>query len=130
VRDDHPALEELAERGMTVTTSRTLQRQGSAAVTARALDRLREQGLDRFWIHLDVDVVDPAHVAAVDSPTPGGPSLGELAELVAGRVEASEAVGMQVTVFDPDLDPSGEQAARLAEALVAGLAGAGRAAAG
>jgi hypothetical protein len=37
---------------------------------------------------------------------------------------------MQVTVFDPDLDPSGEQAARLAEALVAGLAGAGRAAAG
>jgi arginase len=63
-------------------------------------------------------------------PTPGGLSLGELAELVAGRVEPLEAVGMQVTVFDPDLDPSGEQAARLAEALVAGLAGAGRAAAG
>ncbi len=95
-------------------------------MSARALERLRERGLDRFCIHLDVDVVDPDEVAAVDSPAPGGLSLTELSALVAGLVDVPGAVGMQVTVFDPDLDPGGEQAARLADALVAGLAGAGR----
>ena len=53
---------------------------------------------------------------------PDGLSFDELAsvlrELVAG------AVGVQVTVFDPDLDADGSQARALTDCLVRGLAGA------
>ena len=122
-RDDDPALEELAEREMTVITSSALQQHGATVAAARALQRLNEQRLSRFWIHLDVDVVDPEHLWAVDSPAPGGVTLPELSELISGLVGASESVGMQVSVFDPDLDPDGDQAARLVDALVSGIIG-------
>lgn len=121
VRDDDPALEELAEREMTVITSSALQQQGATVAAARALQRLHERGLSPFWIHLDVDVIDPEYVSAVDSPAPGGLTLPELAHLISGLVDAPESVGMQVSVFDPDLDPDGEQAARLTDALVSGV---------
>jgi arginase len=120
-RADDPALQELAQLEMTVITSPAVRREGAATAAARALERLHERGLSRFWIHIDVDVVDPVHLAAVDSPSPDGLDLTELAELITGLVDAPASVGMQVTTFDPDLDPDGEQAARLADALVAGL---------
>ncbi|HWS50972.1 MAG TPA: arginase family protein [Microbacterium sp.] len=73
-----------------------------------------------FWLQIDVDVLDPAHMPAVDSPDPGGLAPQELVaflELVAPR-----AWGASVTVFDPDLDPDGSHAGLLTEILSEGLA--------
>ncbi len=39
-----------------------------AAARVRAVDG-RESG---YWIQVDVDVLDPVHMPAVDSPDPGG----------------------------------------------------------
>src|SRR5262249_15751796 len=64
--------------------------------------------LDGYWVHLDVDILDPSVMPAVDSPDPGGLSAAELTELLAAL--APRAVGAQVTVFDPDLDPDGSHA--------------------
>jgi arginase len=72
------------------------------------------------WIHLDVDILDPSVMPAVDSPDPGGLSAAELTELPAAL--APRAVGAQVTVFDPDLDADGSHARLLCGILVAGLA--------
>ena len=89
--------------------------------TARTiLDVADRAGLDGYWVHLDVDILDPGVMPAVDSPDPGGLSAAELTGLLAAL--APRAVGAQVTVFDPDLDPEGSHARLLTDILVTGLA--------
>jgi hypothetical protein len=60
---------------------------------------------------------------AVDSPTPGGLDWGEAEQLLHELVWADGAVGLEVTIFDPDLDPSCELADRLTELLVTAVGG-------
>ena len=52
---------------------------------------------------IDVDVLDPSVLPAVDSPDPGGLFPDELVALLQSL--APSAIGASVTVFDPDLDP-------------------------
>jgi arginase len=70
-----------------------------------------------FWIHLDVDVLDPAIMPAVDSPLPGGLDLDEAAALLIPLVQHPRALGMQITIYDPTSDPDGSGAPRLAALL-------------
>ncbi|WP_410571409.1 arginase family protein [Amycolatopsis sp. cmx-4-61] len=74
------------------------------------------EGLAGFWIHVDIDVLDPAYVSAVDSPDPGGLDPDTLVSVLRQLVSLPGAAGFELTVFDPDLDPDGRQAA-----LVAGI---------
>jgi arginase len=96
------------------------------AITVLDLDALRAGGVRRppvpYWLHVDADVIDSALLPAVDSPAPDGLSFDELAAVL--RELAAGAVGVQVTVFDPDLDTDGSQARALTDCLVRGLAGA------
>jgi arginase len=78
-----------------------------------------------FWVHLDVDVLDPSVMPAVDAPTPGGIAYPELEVLLRGLVTDPGCVGMEVTVFDPDFDAEGAYAADLVGTLVAALTNAG-----
>jgi arginase len=87
---------------------------------AKALDRV----LDRvagapggFWIHLDADVIDSTVMAAVDSPAPGGATTTDLGRLLAGVVNHPRAVGLDLTIYDPELDPDGRYARELVELL-------------
>jgi arginase len=70
-----------------------------------------------FWIHLDVDVLDPAVMPAVDSPVPGGLDLDEAAALLIPLVHHPRALGLQLTIYDPTQDPDGTGAPRLAGLL-------------
>jgi arginase len=78
-------------------------------------------GLDGFWIHLDIDVLDPAYVSAVDDPAPAGLDPDALVELLRGLMALPGAAGFELTVFDPDLDPDGRQAALVADVLEGAL---------
>jgi arginase len=73
--------------------------------------------VDGFWVHLDADVLDDAVMPAVDSPQPGGLEPTELIEALRVLLRSGLAVGMDVTIFDPDGDPTGE----IAEGLVSTL---------
>ena len=64
-------------------------------------------------------MLDPEHLPAVDSPAPGGLDPEGLTELLAALAPA--AIGAQVTVFDPDLDPDGRYAHLLTDVLATGL---------
>jgi len=75
-----------------------------------------------FWVHLDVDVLDPSVMPAVDAPDPGGIAYPELELLLRGLTGSPECLGMELTVFDPDFDPDGVYARDLTGTLVAGLA--------
>src|SRR5262249_57743440 len=46
----------------------------------------------------------------------------ELELLIAGLVATPHCLGVEITVFDPDYDPTGAYAAEIVETLVAGLA--------
>jgi arginase len=75
-----------------------------------------------YWVHLDVDVLDPSVMPAVDAPTTGGIAYPELENLLRGLVSEPECVGVEVTVFDPDFDVEGVYAQDLVNTLVAVLA--------
>jgi arginase len=75
-----------------------------------------------FWIHLDVDVLDESIMPAVDSPDPDGLGWDDLRDLLRTLVRSPLATGLEVTVFDPDLDHDGALAAALADLLVESLA--------
>jgi arginase len=117
--DDEELLEATALLGAVVPAAQ-IRRQGVEQAARTILDVAGRAGLDGYWVHLDVDILDPSVMAAVDSPDPGGLSAAELTELLAAL--APRAAGAQVTVFDPDLDPDGSQARLLTDILVTGLA--------
>ena len=93
---------------------------------ARSAQWAREQLADcaGYWVHVDVDVLDPAVMPAVDAPSPGGIAFPELELLLAGLVESPHCLGVEITVFDPDYDPDGQYAAEITSAVTAGLAAA------
>ena len=98
-------------------THATIRERGIADVAALALVRVTRPGTDGFWIHVDADVVDPSEVPAVDSPEPNGLFLDELAELLTPLVRHPDAIGLELTIYDPQLDPDRISAGRLASLL-------------
>ena len=94
-----------------------LRSEGMSEAARFALDQLALAPLDGIWVHLDVDVLDSAIMPAVDSPQPDGLSYEELGELLVALLAAPEVHGLQVTIFDPDLDPTGRHARELVELL-------------
>jgi arginase len=94
---------------------------GTAEAGRRAVERMEAGGVEGFWIHLDADVLDDNVMPAVDSRQPDGLSYVELVELLGVALSSDLAVGMQVTIFDPELDPTGQIAEGLASAVVEGF---------
>jgi arginase len=123
-RDDDAALQEATAELATVLPASQIQHQGVKQAARKILDVADRADLDGYWIHLDVDILDSSVMPAVDSPSPGGLGTVELTELLA--ILAPRAIGAQVTVFDPDLDPDGSHARLLTDILTTGLARLGR----
>ena len=123
-RDDDEYLAEASEVIAQVIPARWASENDAATVAELALATVDTGQLDGYWLHLDVDILDPAYMPAVDSPATGGLSPAELTALLAAL--APRATGAQVTVFDPDLDPDGRYATELTGILAAGLQHLGR----
>lgn len=121
VRDGDEHLDELAQLEIAAWPVARLRADGPHETARAALARLERDELDGFWVHLDADVLDPEIMPAVDSPDPGGTTHDELGALLATLLCSPQCVGLQVTVFDPDLDPYGELAAQLADTLIAAI---------
>ena len=68
-------------------------------------------------MHLDVDVLDDALMPAVDYRHPGGLTWQEAAEILAGLLASDRACGLEVTIFNPRLDPGGGIAQRLSDLI-------------
>jgi arginase len=98
-----------------------LSERGVADVAAAALERLASPGSTEerrgFWIHLDADVINPTFMPAVDSPTPGGPTIEELVDLLTPLVRHPRALGLELTIYDPGLDADRSCATRLVSLL-------------
>lgn len=80
----------------------------------------------RFWLHLDVDVLDDAVMPAVDYRMPGGLGLGEADAVLRRALDTGLVMGMDVTIYNPTLDwprQSGEPGGAAGLALAKLLAG-------
>ncbi len=111
---------ELAD--LTVSGPAALRRRGLAAAGRDAAVRLADEP-GRFWLGLDVDVLDEAAMPATDYLMPGGLEWDELAELLAGLGASRALVGASVACVNPDKDPDGALVRRTAD-LLAGALGA------
>jgi arginase len=81
----------------------------------------RKDGPVGFWVHLDVDVLDDAIMPAVDYHLPDGLTWEELTAVLRTAVASEQATGLDITIFNPTLDPDGRVARSLVDALAAAL---------
>lgn len=94
-------------------------RMGKAEIVRQIEQMLATEPEWRFWLHLDVDVLDQTIMPAVDSP--GSPGIDRLwlENIVARLLQNPLCCGMTLSVFDPELDPDGRYAALIMEMLEA-----------
>ena len=85
-----------------------LRKSGMTACIQSFFSGLSDEQPDGFWVHLDVDVLDPNIMPAVDSPDPGGLSYIELISLLEPLMSHPLCSGMEITILDPDRDPDGK----------------------
>jgi arginase len=123
IRDDDEARDELVELKVQHAVVGDIRRDGTEAVVGTALRRLGSAVLTGFWVHLDADVLDPEVMPAVDSPDPNGLGVDEVRTLLRILVVSPRCVGLQLTVYDPDLDGAGSCAMLLADLVEYALAG-------
>ena len=81
----------------------------------------REDGPEGYWVHLDVDELDQSIMFAVDDPQPDGLSWDELGVSLRMAAAQQAMVGMQVTIYNPDLDGDGTSGRGLADVIVRSL---------
>jgi arginase len=120
LRPDDECAAEAAANGLHLIDAPAVARDPAAAATA-ALSVVERPELDGFWIHLDADVLDPTVMPAVDSQEPGGLTFDQLAKVLDTLLASPRAVGVDVTIYDPDLDPGFVCGRQLADLLVAVL---------
>jgi arginase len=86
------------------------------------LDRINSQ-VDRLYIHIDMDVLDPREVSMHVNKVPGGPSSEEVAALleqIFARYPKASAVGFATI---PPSDPGGLSIAALNRMIVGAVNG-------
>lgn len=70
-----------------------------------------------YWLHLDVDVLDQTVMPAVDSPGSPGIDPDDLVAILSALAADRRCIGMDMTIYDPDLDPNGDLARLLVSLL-------------
>ena len=89
----------------------SVRERGAGPAARAALAHLeRIGGPAGFWVHLDVDVLDDAIMPAVDYHLPDGLTWEELIAVLRTAVASDHATGLDITIFNPTLDPDGRVA--------------------
>jgi arginase len=91
---------------------------GVRAAAEHALQYLKQQQLDGFWIHVDSDVLDRSSMPCSDSAESGGLDFEELSDALQVLLSSEGAAGLQLTIYDPELDPEGACGQRLVDSIV------------
>lgn len=120
-----PTLPEARAAIALLATVEEMRAAGCAVTAGRALAALGP-GVDAIWLHLDADVLDPSVMPAVDSPEPDGLQPAELVETLVPLLRDPRVAGLDLAIYDPDLDEPGDGARLLADVLVEALTAAGR----
>jgi len=87
-------------------------------IAIEAVMHLQRSSAD-WWLHIDLDVLDPLEFAAQGLPgvadEPGGLSWQQLTALATTAVAMSGCRGLSLAIYDPDQDPTGRDSARIVQ---------------
>ncbi len=91
-----------------------LRSAGIENTIGRWLDHLG-QNPGRFWLHLDWDVLSSEDMPAVSYPQPGGLHWDEARQIATAAINADHLIGIDLTIYNPDLDPDRSAARRIVD---------------
>lgn len=110
--------EDLRATDALVVSLEELRAMGTATVAQEALAHLDRAGVDGFLVHIDADALDDELMPAVDYRIPDGVTRHEFATLVGTFLADDRATALDVTVYNPALDPDGSAGRNLTACLV------------
>lgn len=90
---------------------------GVDRAAAAAVARLSRPELRGFFVHVDADCLDDAVMPAVEYRLAGGLSVDELKSALRIALDSGKAAGIEITVYNPNLDRDGEAGRTLAGLL-------------
>jgi arginase len=94
---------------------------GITAAAEKGIMKLRQNSLEGVWIHLDADVLNDDIMPAVEYRLADGLQWDELSAVLKVLMTSGQAVGLNIGIFNPRLDPDGSIARGLVSSLLAGL---------
>jgi arginase len=98
----------LSETRLNTFNLPNIRRLGIENAVFEGLEIFRKNDLNGFWIHIDADVLDDRIMPAVDSRQPDGLRYEEFVQTLRILLSSNLAIGMNVGILDPDMDPNGE----------------------
>lgn len=98
-----------------------IRERGVEAAATEAVKHLTRQELQGFFIHIDADCLDDDVMPAVEYRLPGGLSIQELWRTLEIALGSDKAMGIEVTVYNPNLDQDDEAGRKLADVLADAL---------
>lgn len=101
IRTRQDAFEDSLRRGNLIVTARELHEQGVPAI----LERIPR--LDRYYVTVDIDALDPGIAPGTSSPEPDGLTYRQLRDLLRGMAGKGRILGMDLVETNPFLDPIG-----------------------
>jgi arginase len=105
--------------GIALIEDREALRGRDLAEAGRSIAAALEREDGRFWLHLDVDILDQREFPATDYLMDDGLARDELEALIAPVAGSGELIGLNVTCFNPEKDPDGSCGGWLAGLLEA-----------
>ena len=108
--------------GLLVIGIEELLATGMDAAARRATGHLPAE--HPIWVHIDLDVLDAAVLPAVDTPGTPGLTFEQLTRLLSRLRQTSRILGVDVTIYDPHLDPDHAHPAAIVDCVAQGLHGA------
>lgn len=99
---------EIRNSDATYLSLNDLRKQGILNSVQSFLTEIKNKNLDGFWLHIDVDVLNDAVIPCVDSRTADGLTYTEFNELTSYLFQSEKLSGLEITILDPDLDPTGQ----------------------
>jgi arginase len=111
------------ESHISVIDLEEVRKLGIEKAASTALRKLLDKNLEGFWIHFDVDVLNDEIMPAVDYRMKGGMTFTELSNLLRIILKSGRAVGMDLTIFNPNLDEGGIISRNLVECMAEGFSG-------
>lgn len=87
----------------------------------RQLDAIHAKNR-KWWLHVDLDVLSTDALPSVDYQQSGGLDWDTLTALTRTAFAAPNLVGWNITIYNPDFDPTRRDAARIVDYIAASLA--------
>ena len=97
---------------------KNLRETGIETCASQFLEMVEGNELDGFFIHFDVDVLNDQIMPAVDSREADGLEYEEMIRLLNNLLASPKAIGMEITILDPDLDKDGKYTGKFASNFI------------